>query len=179
MKTIVKTKLETELLNFIEEQVQPLGFRVVDIDYHQAHNSILRIFIERIGEVNADTGLSFATIDDCTKVSRLISPILDVEDKISGKYDLEVSSPGMDRRLRTEEDFLSAVGYEVKLRLHDKHEGIGLNPRGLLVATYADGVRLDVSGTVHEIPFESIRRANLIWQAEIQASRKVGERNGV
>ncbi|MFT7177559.1 MAG: ribosome maturation factor RimP, partial [Halioglobus sp.] len=83
-----KDRLLEEML---EPTVKAMGFSLWGIEYSsQGRYSVLRIFIER------DSGI---TADDCAAVSSQVSGILDVEDPISGEYTLEVSSPGMDRRL--------------------------------------------------------------------------------
>src|SRR4051794_16535757 len=94
LESISKTPLELRILSLSENVLEPQGFRVVDVDCRVGHRSLLRIFIERAGSQNP-------TLDDCASASRLLSAQLDTDEEIlPGAYDLEVSSPGLDRRLR-------------------------------------------------------------------------------
>lgn len=96
----------------IEQLLQPgadtLGFEIVAVEMAGGDSSIVRVYID------TPDGVS---IDDCAKASRQFSAILDVEDPISNRYTLEVSSPGMDRPLAKAEHFESVIGQEVKIRM--------------------------------------------------------------
>ena len=95
--------------DLIEPTVSALDLELWGIEYSvQGKYSVLRIFIE------SDAGI---TIDDCEKVSRQVSAILDVEDPIAGEYTLEVSSPGLDRRLVKATHFERFAGERVKVKL--------------------------------------------------------------
>ena len=83
------------------EVVETLGYDLVLLKLKKGRKSVLRVFIDRRGGVD---------LDDCVRVSRLLGDTLDVEDLIKGRYDLEVSSPGLDRTLVSERDFWRKVG---------------------------------------------------------------------
>ena len=117
MPSIAKSRLEMKVLELCDTHLGPRGFRAVDVDCHVAGKSIVRIFIERL-RLQAEAELSSAepetavspkrpqtSIEDCAEVSRLIGPVLDTVEFIPGPYDLEVSSPGVERRLRLVSDF--------------------------------------------------------------------------
>jgi ribosome maturation factor RimP len=91
-----------------EPILDELFIELVDMVYTTERGKrVLRIFIDKPGGV---------TLDDCSRVSREIGTILDVEDIIQQSYSLEVSSPGLDRPLKREKDFLNAVGKKVNIR---------------------------------------------------------------
>ncbi|MDR2151958.1 MAG: ribosome maturation factor RimP [Helicobacteraceae bacterium] len=100
----------------LEDQIATLiasvGAKLYDAETaSEGKRKIYRVYIDREG--GADVAL-------CAKVSRLISPLLDVTPPIEGEYSLEVSSPGIERRLRTIEHFRGAIGETIKLTLRDK-----------------------------------------------------------
>lgn len=94
---------------------EELGLELVDVEFTTDRaGRILRVYIDRPGGVN---------IDDCTRLSRELGMILDVEDVIDFNYSLEVSSPGLDRPLVREKDFFAAIGKKVKLRTKQPVDG--------------------------------------------------------
>ncbi|NNE22287.1 MAG: ribosome maturation factor RimP [Rhizobiales bacterium] len=95
------------VVSIVEPVIEELGFRLVRA--RMMSGNILQIMAER-----AEGTL---TIADCEAISRAISPVLDVEDPISGAYSLEVSSPGIDRPLVRPSDFESWAGHEIKVEL--------------------------------------------------------------
>ena len=95
--------------DLIEPTIRAMGLELWACDLHQGGNrALLRVYIDRA------TGV---TLDDCTKVSREIGAILDVEDPIKNRYELEISSPGLNRTLVTLPHFQKYVGSEVKIKL--------------------------------------------------------------
>lgn len=119
----------------------------------QGRHSTLRVYIE----VDNDLGV---TVEDCEKVSRQISSVMDVEDPIAGEYTLEVSSPGMARPLFTLEQFALYPGEQVSLRLRVPFEG-RRNFTGLLNGVEGDDVRVVVDDEEFLLPIESIEKANI------------------
>ncbi len=92
-----------------------MGFELVDVEYvKEAGNWYLRVYIDKPGGVS---------IDDCVAVSRAFDPVLDKEDYISDVYTFEVSSPGLNRPLKKEKDFIRAKGKDVFVRTYQKREG--------------------------------------------------------
>jgi ribosome maturation factor RimP len=142
-----------ELRRVLEPGVKALGFELVDVELAgQGRRSTLRVYIDSPRGV---------TVDDCAKVSRQLSAILDVEDPIPGSYALEVSSPGLDRPLVTPEDFRRFRGEEVKLRTADAVNG-RRNFKGRLVEAGDDGIVIEVDGQRFELAYSGIERARLV-----------------
>src|SRR5207249_7203635 len=103
-----------EILEKVRNLASPLaaqeGLELVDVEFAGAGGrQVLRLNIDRAGGVS---------LDDCTSVSRAVSAALDVEDPLQGAYDLEVSSPGLDRPLRTPEHFEKYAGENVRVKAY-------------------------------------------------------------
>src|SRR2546423_5293931 len=103
-----------EILEKVRQLAAPLaaqeGLELVDVEIGGGHGrQTLRLFIDRPGGVS---------LDDCTSVSRALSTALDVEDPIQGAYDLEVSSPGLDRPLPTPEHFENYAGEKIRAKAY-------------------------------------------------------------
>lgn len=133
--------------------VSSLGYELVGVEYlMQGRGALLRVYID------SENGI---TLDDCTRVSHQVSGVLDVEDIIRGQYQLEVSSPGLDRPLFTEEHFVRFSGHKAKLKLTTPLHG-QRKFRGILSGVEDSDLQLDVDGEVLSIPFNNIEKANLI-----------------
>jgi ribosome maturation factor RimP len=148
------TELATPLL-------QSLGLELVELEYRkEGQGMVLRLFIDKPGGV---------TLDDCADVSRELSEILDVEDIVHCHYSLEVSSPGLNRPLKKESDYLRYLGRLVKVRTYELVADEAGNMRktflGKLVA-FSDGiVSLHLNeGQTAAIPLEKIAKANLEFE---------------
>src|SRR5437764_7171076 len=144
----------------IEPVLQGMGFRLVRVRLMAQNGQTLQIMAERPDG-------SF-TIDDCEEVSRAISPILDVEDPISGRYYLEVSSPGIDRPLVRLEDFERWAGHEAKIEMSVPQAG-RKRFRGGIEGCEGGEVRLhidDPQGGKEKVliglPFADIAEAKLV-----------------
>lgn len=128
------------------------GLEVVDVEWKVGKQRFLRVYIDK------PEGVSHG---DCERVSQQLSVILDVEELVPGpSYVLEVSSPGLDRKLRGPADYERFVGRRARITLQ---EPIGKQSffEGRL-AGYAEGiVRLELADRVIELPLASIRKANL------------------
>ncbi|HET6655703.1 MAG TPA: ribosome maturation factor RimP [Gammaproteobacteria bacterium] len=142
-----------KLFAVLEPTIERLGYSVVDIEYHpRGRQGTLRIFID------SPDGI---TLDDCGRVSHQVSGVLDVEDPIPGAYELEVSSPGLDRPLRTAADFERFAGREVKLQTHALVNG-RRRFRGTLVGLEDEQVVLDVAGERLRFARSSVDKAKLV-----------------
>lgn len=107
--------MSEQLRSLIEPVVTGLDCELWGLEYiSQGKYSVLKIYIE------SDSGID---VDDCAKISRQVSSLLDVEDILKGEYTLEVSSPGMDRRLFTSEQYEAFKGAKIKLSLRAAYEG--------------------------------------------------------
>ncbi|MDD6056044.1 MAG: ribosome maturation factor RimP [Helicobacteraceae bacterium] len=128
--------------------VESLGFSLYDILLLKENdNQILRICITKEGGVN---------LDNCQEVSLALSPLLDVELPEFEKYFLEVSSPGIERVLKTQEHFKGAIGELVKIKTIDKKEF-----KGKLIAADSSFLELENS---EKIPLEKIKKAQTYFQ---------------
>ncbi|MCB1827893.1 MAG: ribosome maturation factor RimP [Coxiellaceae bacterium] len=149
--TAVKDKLE----RIIEPAVSALGFELVGFELIQSGNSnTLRVYVD--GENGID-------IDAITQVSRQISAVMDVEEPITSRYILEVSSPGLDRPLYRLKDYQRFVGRSVKLRLRIPKEGDRRNYAGELVSVEDEQITLRMeSGETITVTIGEIDKANLV-----------------
>lgn len=144
-------------LSTIEQIVRPVlesqGYRLVERELvTDAGRLVLRIYIDREGGV---------TIDDCSEVSRTLSAHLDVEDPIPGAYELEVSSPGIERPLRYPEDFERYKGEVIKLKTAQPING-RQNYKGVLTGSDATHIHMEVDGVDFAIPFSELHKARII-----------------
>jgi ribosome maturation factor RimP len=105
----VNSEMETRLLQLLEPEAKAAGFEVVRLRLTGGRSPILQIMAER-----ADGRMD---VEDCARLSRRLSPILDAEDPIDGEYALEVSSPGIDRPLTRQGDFGRWAGHEARIEL--------------------------------------------------------------
>ena len=148
----MSSKLE-QLQALLAPVVEALGYQCWGIEFiSQGRHSLLRVYIDHANGI---------LVDDCEKVSRQLSGVLDVEDPISGEYTLEVSSPGMDRPLFTLEQFAAHVGEQVKIRLRSPYEG-RRNFQGVLRAVEGQDVVVQVDDHEYLLPVESVDKANII-----------------
>jgi ribosome maturation factor RimP len=146
------------------------GFELVDVEWlREGPAWVLRVYVDRPGGV---------TIDHCQELSRTIEPILDVEDFIEPAYNLEVSSPGLERPLRKPEHFERYAGQRAHVKTFAPIEGSapGQGPRknwtGVLRG-FRDGVvEIEVDGTLHRVPHAKIAKAHLEVDFEAELRRK-------
>ncbi|MDV7210556.1 ribosome maturation factor RimP [Azotobacter beijerinckii] len=148
----MSSKLE-QLQALLAPVVEALGYECWGIEFlSQGRHSLLRVYIDHANGV---------LIDDCEKVSRQISGVLDVEDPISNEYTLEVSSPGMDRPLFTLDQFARNAGEQVKIRLRSPFEG-RRNFQGLLRGVEDQDVVVLADDHEYLLPIDLIDKANII-----------------
>ena len=137
----------------IEPAVETLGYELVGLEYlSQGKHSLLRVYID------SEDGI---TLDDCERVSHQVSGLLDVEDAIHGHYNLEVSSPGLDRPLFTVDHFHRFTGQQVKVKLTTPIEG-RKKFKGMICSVNDNIVVLEVDAQEVELPFSAIEKANLV-----------------
>ena len=136
------------------------GLEIFDIQFRrEAAGMVLRVLIDRPGPAaQAEESVS---VDDCAHVSRDLSAILDVEDVVPTAYILEVSSPGLDRPLRTADDYRRFAGRRAKLVMRERIDGQGFF-RGRLGGVDGGDVIIDADdGRTRRVPLGVISRANL------------------
>ncbi len=142
--------------------LEALGYGVVRVQFNSGRRATLQIMAER------QDGAAMS-VDDCAQISRAASALLDVEDPIASAYDLEVSSPGIDRPLTRRHDFERFAGFEAKLetdRLFDGRKRF----RGRLIGVDADGqVRIRDAGAEYTVPFDAVIKAKLVLTEELIA----------
>lgn len=145
--------MQAELKALIEPVVEGLGFELWGVEYlAHGNRAQVRVYID------AEAGVS---VDDCARVSRQLSALLDVEDPIRVQYTLEVSSPGMDRRLFTQAQFKAFAGEQVRVALKSPYEG-RKRFKGLLCGIEEGDVVVRSGDEEFLFPFEEIERANVI-----------------
>jgi ribosome maturation factor RimP len=137
-----------------------LGLEVFDVQYRrEAAGMVLRVQIDRPGP--AASAEESVSVEDCARVSRDLSALLDVEDIVPAAYTLEVSSPGLDRPLRGAADYARFTGRRAKVVVRSPIDGQGFF-KGRLAAVAAGQVTIETDdGRPHVVPIEQITRANL------------------
>ena len=143
---------KSELIERLEPLVGQLGYELVDLDLRVGNNGLVRLFIDREPSI----GLS-----DCELVSEQVGAWLDVEDPIPGSFRLEVSSPGLDRRLRTREHFERFVGDRIRLELTVAREG-RRRYQGILKHVEQDEIELSVDNEVFQFQLHEVAQARLV-----------------
>lgn len=128
---IKETGLEQRIARIVEPVANDLGYSLVRIKMTQENGLTLQIM--------AEDGNGRFNITDCERLSKDVSPVLDVEDPIDREYHLEVSSPGIDRPLVRARDFATYLGHEAKIELSDLLDG-RRRFRGLIKAVDGDSV---------------------------------------
>ena len=157
---------EVQIGKAIAPAIEALGLELWGIEQlRHGRRVTLRVFIDCMSGV---------TIDDCERVSRQVSAILDVEDPIRGEYTLEVSSPGIDRPLFTLPQFERYLGAEANVRLRVPIDG-RRRFRGMIEKVMADKVALLVEGRTYEMLHADIERAGLAPPAVETAKSRPGK----
>jgi len=141
--------------------LESLGLELADLEFKRSgREAVLRLFIDKEGGV---------TIDDCAEVSHELSAVLDVEEFIPCQYNLEVSSPGLDRPLKSTADYERFAGRLIKIRTYEPFPDDDGNRRKTFLGTLEvleDGVvRMKLTeGQTASIPMERIAKANLEFE---------------
>jgi ribosome maturation factor RimP len=143
-----------ELNELLAPLIADLGLELVGIEFRShAGGAMLRVYIDE-----PERGV---TIDDCERASREISALLDVNDPISSRYTLEVSSPGLERPLFTLEHFTRFLGEQVKVGVNLPLDG-RRRFQGRIASVDGDRITIDQDGTPVEIAHANIAKANLV-----------------
>ena len=143
------------LTQLIEPVVAGLGYELVGIEF-DSRVRVLRVYIDQ------ETGIQ---VDDCSRVSYQVGGMLDVEDPIPGNYQLEISSPGLDRPLYTLAHFERFQGAQVRIHLR-RPINERRRCRGRLVGIEGDEILVQDEGETLRIPFEAIEKARLVPEFE-------------
>jgi ribosome maturation factor RimP len=145
--------LKDTLLGLLAPEVEALGYELVELDAPAPGGSgTLRLYID---------GPDGIGLEDCERVSHRVSGLLDVEDPIPGHYILEVSSPGLDRPLRTEEHFRSQAGKLAKIVLGSGRPG-RRRYKGTIVSVNDGTLEIEVDGEQVTLALSDIESARLV-----------------
>ena len=144
-----------QITGLIGPVLDDIGFELVDLEYLSKHGRwVLRLYIDKDGGV---------TIDDCARVSREIADLIDVKDIIEHEYVLEVSSPGVNRPLKKNRDFILAIGKKIKVKMVTPVEG-QRNFTGNLKNFQERTIYLETEGKLVTLPLPEVDKANLIFE---------------
>ena len=148
----------TSVRRLLEKHINSMGYDVWDVEYvKEGTRWILRITID------SENGID---INDCEKVHRAIDPLLDDADPIETAYHLEVSSPGLERTIRTKEHFIKSVGEKVLVRLYAPRNG-SRQFEGILDVS-EDGEKIYITANGEKLEFDraAISKANTVFDFE-------------
>jgi ribosome maturation factor RimP len=172
-----KTAEDLGLLELLDPVAEAAGYEIVRLRLMGGeHARRLQIMAERPSDGDMN-------VEDCARLSRAISEIMDAADPVAGEYTLEVSSPGVDRPLTRLKDFATFEGYEARLELDRMAEG-RKRFKGLLAGVEDDAVAIDLEGEEETaiIPFSWIVEAKLVLTdqlmkrgADVRAARLQSE----
>jgi ribosome maturation factor RimP len=152
----IKTQsIAKQVGSLVEPILEEMGYELVDVEYVSSFGRwILRLFVDKEGGV---------TIGDCAHITEELGDLIDVKEFIRHEYNLEVSSPGLDRPLRKEKDLSRALGKKVKVRMATPLDG-RRNFTGVLLR-YGDGtLRIEVDGQEVALSWPDVEKANLIYE---------------
>ena len=142
-----------QIAELLEPAIARLGYELSDLEVKVGgKHGVLRLFIDKPEGIG---------LEDCEKVSLAVSALLDVEDPLPDHYDLEVSSPGLDRKLTKVEHFQRFTGETVKVEMRFPIEG-RRRFRGTLVSSDDENIVVDVDGELHTLPVATIDTARLV-----------------
>ncbi len=148
-----KAPVTQSVTELIEPGLLANELELVDVEFKkEGQNWVLRIYIDREGGV---------TVEDCQKVSRLAGDLIEVEEVIEPVYTLEVSSPGLNRVLKKEKDFLRYSGKKIYVQCHAPMDG-RKKFTGILKDFIDQSIHLEVDGRHYTIPLNQVAKANLV-----------------
>jgi len=148
-----KAPVTQSVIELIEPGLLAKGLELVDVEFKkEGKNWVLRVFIDKEGGV---------TLEDCQKISSLVGDLIEVEEVIEPAYTMEVSSPGLNRVLKKEKDFIRFSGKKICVQCHAP-----LNGRkkftGILKDFKNQSIRLEVDGQLQIISINRVAKANLV-----------------
>ncbi|ASV32975.1 ribosome maturation factor RimP [Candidatus Williamhamiltonella defendens] len=152
MRSVGLSILVKKLKKIITAPVEGLGYELVGIEFIQSRQSVLRIYIDH------EEGV---TVDSCSDVSKEVSSVLDVEDPITVPYNLEISSPGLDRPLFTARHYAQFIGEKVNLMLRMAIQ----NQRkwqGIIKSVDGESIIVAVNQKDEVFALSNIQKANLV-----------------
>jgi Uncharacterized protein conserved in bacteria len=174
-------KSQKNIAQTVKELIQPtadeLGYTLWDVEYlKEGAKMILRITLDKPaldGEDSDVTGRDTINIEDCERMHRAIDPILDEADPIEDSYNLEVSSPGIERDLRIDAHYDASIGKEVELRLFTQLNGRKIIT-GILTSANAEAVVIDEAGGAQtEVKKTLISKARTVFDFTASFKKEV------
>jgi ribosome maturation factor RimP len=149
--------LQNQLFEIMEPTVADMGCELVAVEMTTVEGRrTMRISIDKPGGI---------VVKDCTQVNRSLSAMLDVEDPLEGAYDLEVSSPGLERPLQKSADFSRFCGYRVRVQLEKDAPG-RRRFTGTLKPAEPGFIHLDVDGEAFQLALEMVEKAHLLLEID-------------
>ncbi len=151
--------MSDDILESVKRIAEPVvtaeGMDLVEAEYgNEGGGLTLRLYIDKEGGV---------TLDDCSNISGQVGQLIELNDLMLHPYTLEVSSPGLNRPLKKEEDFVKYEGKLVRLKVRNPVDG-RRNFRGRLLGYEQGTVTIDVGDEIVSLPFNEIRKANLVHE---------------
>jgi ribosome maturation factor RimP len=152
----MEERVSREIVDRVHAIADPIlfneGIELVDIEYRRETKGwVLRLYMDKEGGV---------TLDDCTRVSQEVGRSLDVEDFIQTPYNLEVSSPGLTRPLKTEKDFMKYRDHLIQVKTFDPVAN-RRRFKGRLLGISGNQIGIQSDEGVFQIPFSNVAKANL------------------
>ncbi len=148
------------LQDMLEPVISELGYETVRIITIGQANPTLQIMIDRLDGKDI-------VVEDCAKVSRKVSEVLDEKDPIKDQYNLEVSSPGLDRPLTKPEHFARFAGYEAKVETDELIENRKRFKGKIISIDGENTIRFEMDGTEYAIPFDAVSKAKIVITDEL------------
>ena len=156
MSEEIRKQVQRRVEEIADSLLKDEGLELVDLEYRrEGRRWVLRLFIDKEGGV---------TIEDCAAVSRDLGDILDAKDAVPEAYVLEVSSPGLNRRVRKKEDFSRFTGRKVEVRLTVPQDG-RRKIVGNILGVEGEAVVVAAPESTYSIAFEDIARATLVYES--------------
>jgi ribosome maturation factor RimP len=161
-----KTSEDRNLIELLDPVAEAAGYEIIRLRLMGGTHRRLQIMAER---PDPETGIGTMDVDDCAKLSRAVSEVLDAADPIAGEYLLEVSTPGIDRPLTRLKDFETFDGYQARLELDRVAEG-RKRFRGQLAGVEGENIGINIEGEEEAtayIPFAWISECKLVLTDEL------------
>ena len=163
-----QTELERQITDLVRPAIEDLGFKLVWVSFQ---SGTLQVMAE-------DPATGNLGLEDCTRISRVISPLMEVEDPIDGAYQLEVSSPGLERPLVEVEDYGRYIGREAKIELDAPMDG-QRRFRGVIRGVEGEEILLDTDQGAARLPYGRVQKARLMLDEKMFKKPKPGGKKTV
>jgi ribosome maturation factor RimP len=164
---IAKAAIDRRLAAIVTPTIEGLGFELVRLRLMSGRRAVLQIMAEK-----PEGGIE---VEDCARISRAVSAVLDVEDPISGEYTLEVSSPGIDRPLTRLKDFDRYAGYEARLETSEMIDG-RRRFKGMLAGVQDGEVLVEIPEGTIGLAYDMLADAKLVLTDALIAESLAGRK---